>query len=245
MAFIRKRANGMLSLTFFWKGKRCIKALGSTSENEAKKVKKDVEDQLARIRRGQSPKATRLLAQGIPIVDVIFGSPEVTTLLASTTDDNPLTLADLADGFLDHLKTTGGHDQQSNSKLWLHRVRDYFKDDKRVMTLTPDELSQYSKKREKSVGSTSIKKELTCLKAAITWAVNNRHLPSTPINRWPTIKTQRQKRFEWKSDIDEMIASQKFTKRAEREAFLKEMKMRMVLTKADNRAACATTPQRA
>jgi hypothetical protein len=47
----------MLSLTFFWKGKRYIKALGTTSENEAKKVKKDVEDQLARIRRGQSHKA--------------------------------------------------------------------------------------------------------------------------------------------------------------------------------------------
>jgi predicted GIY-YIG superfamily endonuclease len=58
MAFIRKRANGMLSLDFCWKGKRYIKALGTTNENEAKKVKKAVEDQLARIRRGHATRSS-------------------------------------------------------------------------------------------------------------------------------------------------------------------------------------------
>jgi integrase len=233
MAFIRERSNGMLSLDFCWKGKRYIKALQTTDEREAKKIKKKTEDQLSRIRRGQSIQATRLLAEGISIVDVLFGSPQVTMRLGSTSDDNPLTLADLADGYLVHLKATVGPDQQYNSKLWLQRLRDFWGDEKRVMTLTPDDLGKYQEDRAESVGSTSIKKELTSLKGAITWAVNNRVLPSSPINRWPTIKTQRQKRFEWKSDIDAKIASQTFTKKAEREAFLKEMKMRMVLTQKD------------
>jgi hypothetical protein len=70
------------------------------------------------------------------------------------------------------------------------------------MTLTPDDLEQYSKHRAKSVGGTSIKKELGGLKGALTWGIDNKLIPSSPINRWPAIKTKRQKPFEWKSDID-------------------------------------------
>ena len=97
MAAIKKRAKGKLSLTFWWKGKQQIKALGTDDPQEAERIKKDAEEQLASIRRGESAVASRLLAEGISIVDVLFGSPEVTARLGNPTDDNPLTLAELLD----------------------------------------------------------------------------------------------------------------------------------------------------
>ncbi|MCP4594828.1 MAG: site-specific integrase [bacterium] len=233
MAFLRKRASGNYALSFKWKGKSHIKALGTNDEQAAQAIKKDADEQLARIRRGESAVASRLLAEGISIVDVLFGSPEVTAKLGTATEDNPLTMAELLDGYLARLKSTVGSDQQYNTNLWLKRIRDFFGEDRRVMTLTPDELEQYHKHRAKSVGGTSIKKELGSLKAALTWGIDNKLIPSNPINRWPAIKTQRQKRFEWKSDIDALIASHTFKNSAEREAFLNEMKLRMVLTQKD------------
>ena len=232
-ASLRKRTNGKYSLDFRWKGKPHIKALGTDDLQEAEQIRKDADEQLARIRRGESAVASRLLAEGISIVDVLFGSPEVTAKLGSATEDNPLTLAELADGYLSRLKSTVGSDQYYNTNLWRKRIRDFFGEDRRVMTLTPDELQQYHKHRAKSVGGTSIKKELGSLKAALTWGTDNKLIPSSPINRWPAIKTQRQKHFEWKSDIDALIASHTFKNNAEREAFLKEMKTRIVLTQKD------------
>ena len=46
MAFLRKRESGNYSLSVKWKGKSCIKALGSDNEQEANQIKKDAEDQL-------------------------------------------------------------------------------------------------------------------------------------------------------------------------------------------------------
>ncbi|NOX58379.1 MAG: hypothetical protein GXP29_05900, partial [Planctomycetes bacterium] len=233
MASLRKRANGKYSLDFRWKGGPHIKALGTDNLHEAERIKKDAEEQLTRIRRGESAVASKLLSEGTSIVDVLFGSPEVTAKLGHATDDNPLTIADLVDGYLAHLKSNVGFDQHYNTNLWLKRICEFFGDDKRVMPLTPDELEQYQKHRSKSVGGTSIKKELGSLKAALTWAIDNKLIPSNPINRWPVIKTQRQKHFEWKSDIDAVIASHTFKNNAERETFLKEMKTRIVLTQKD------------
>jgi hypothetical protein len=74
MASIKKRNNGNLSLVFRWQGKQWIKALGTTDEKEAEQIKKDAGAQLDRIRQGESPLAARLLADGISITDVLFGS---------------------------------------------------------------------------------------------------------------------------------------------------------------------------
>ena len=53
MAFLRKRPGGNYSLSFKWKGKSYIKALGTEDEQVANQIKQEAEDQLARIRRGQ------------------------------------------------------------------------------------------------------------------------------------------------------------------------------------------------
>ena len=58
MAFLRKRANGMYSLAFWWKGKIYIKALGTDDEQAANEIKKDAEEQLTRIRRGETALAS-------------------------------------------------------------------------------------------------------------------------------------------------------------------------------------------
>ena len=74
MAFLRKRESGNYSLSFKWKGKSYIKALGTDNEQEANQIRKDAEDQLQRIRNGQSALASKLLADGHCIIDVLFGS---------------------------------------------------------------------------------------------------------------------------------------------------------------------------
>jgi hypothetical protein len=93
MAFVRKRGDSY-SLTIKWKGKSYIKALKTADEREAEQIKEDAEAQLDRIRQGKSPIAARLLADGISIVDVLFGSPEVALRLGKEPgNDNPLPLA--------------------------------------------------------------------------------------------------------------------------------------------------------
>ncbi len=87
MASLRKRANDNFSLVFWWKGKQHIKSLGTPNEQEANQIKKDAEDQLARIRNGRSALASKLLADGHSITDVLFGSDEIAHLVDSTTDD--------------------------------------------------------------------------------------------------------------------------------------------------------------
>jgi hypothetical protein len=58
MAFLRKRASGDYSLSFKWKGKSYIKALGTDDEQAANEIKQEAEDQLARIRKGESALAS-------------------------------------------------------------------------------------------------------------------------------------------------------------------------------------------
>ena len=119
MAFLRLRG-GKYSLTFKWKGKTHIKALGTDNEAEAKQIKQDAEDQLARIRKGKSALASKLLADGHPILDVLFGSPKIRHLLAKPADDNPLALSQLRDAFIDHLRTgdrTPGHVEGTCSRF--------------------------------------------------------------------------------------------------------------------------------
>ena len=55
----------------------CVRWLGTKDLAEAEQVKKDAEDQLARIRSGESAIASKLLADGHTIVDVLFGSEEI------------------------------------------------------------------------------------------------------------------------------------------------------------------------
>ncbi|MDM8005291.1 MAG: hypothetical protein QUV05_03945, partial [Phycisphaerae bacterium] len=168
MAFIRKRANGQLSLVFWWQGKSWIKALGTTDEKEAEQTKKDAEAQLNRIRQGKSPLAARLLADGIPITDVLFGSPEV-ALRISKEDGNesPLPLGELIKAYLAGLPGSVSPEHRYTIELWLKHVREFLGDDRPIMSLTTADLEAYRKKRVGPGGenTVSLKKELTYLKS--------------------------------------------------------------------------------
>ncbi|MCH7702890.1 MAG: site-specific integrase [Planctomycetes bacterium] len=234
--------NGIYNIKLHWKAsgerkqKPYTRSLRTTDLQTAERIRRDVEDQLERINSGRSPVASKLLADGFSIIAVLFGSPEVATRLDGESDHNPLAIGYLCDGYLAQLKTIVGFDQHYNTELWLKRARDLFGEDRRVMSLAGDDLTAYAQERALSVGNTSIKKEVGSLKAAIRWAIDEKLLSSNPIRRWPTLKTQRQKHFLWKSDIDAVIAEHELKSDAERADFLGEMKLRLVLTQEDMKA---------
>ena len=125
MAFLRKRASGNYALSWKWKGKSYIKGLGTKDLAEAERIKQDAQDQRARIRSGESALASKLLADGHSIVDVLFGSEEIGHLIASPTDDNPLTLSQLKAAFVDALEATGrtpGHIEGTRGHLDLRML---------------------------------------------------------------------------------------------------------------------------
>ena len=149
MAFLRKRAGGKYSLSFWWKGKTHMKALGTDNLQEAERIKQDAEEQLGRIRRGDSAVASRLLAEGYSIVDVLFGSEETGHLIPATCDDNPLTLSQLRDAFIDNLKATDrtrGHIEGTRVHL-DHFIR--VLGDVRMMSLTDADMTAFQKTRAK------------------------------------------------------------------------------------------------
>lgn len=163
MAFLRKRANGMYSLSFWWKGKTYIKALGTDDEQVANEIKKDAEEQLNRIRRGESALASKLLADGHSIVDVLFGSEKIAHLINSPSDDNPLTLSELKTAFMDYLTATdrtAGHIEGTRIHL-DHFIR--VLGDVRVMSLTDADMAAFHKTRanERSARRSTTKKKVT------------------------------------------------------------------------------------
>ena len=149
MVFLRNRTNGNYSLSFWWKGKACIKALGTDDVQTANQIKLDAEDQIARIRSGESALASKLLADGHSITDVLFGSEQIGHLIASPADDNPLTLSQLKEAFIDNLNATGrtpGHVEGTQIHL-DHFIRVF--GDVRVMALTDADMTAFQNKRGK------------------------------------------------------------------------------------------------
>jgi hypothetical protein len=59
MGYVRKRANGQLAFVFSWKGTKHTKGLGTTDEGEAEAIRKEANEQLDRIRRGESALASQ------------------------------------------------------------------------------------------------------------------------------------------------------------------------------------------
>jgi len=157
MAFLRKRASGNYALSWKWKGKSYIKGLGTKDPTEAERIKQDAVDQLARIRSGESALASKLLADGHSIVDVLFGSEAIGHLIASPADDNPLTLSQLKEAFIDNLKATErtpGHIDGTRGHL-DHFIR--VLGDMRVMSLTDADMTAFQNKRARE--TTARKKE--------------------------------------------------------------------------------------
>ena len=149
MAFLRKRASGNYALAWKWKGKPYIKGLGTKVLAEAEQIERDAVDQIARIRSGDSALASKLLADGHSIVDVLFGSEEIGHLIASPADDNPLTLSQLKEAFIDNLKATSrtpGHIDGTRGHL-DHFIR--VLGDVRVMSLTDADMTAFQNQRGK------------------------------------------------------------------------------------------------
>lgn len=149
MGYVRKRANGQLAFVFSWKGTKHTKALGTTDEQEADSIRQDANEQLDRIRRGESALASKLLADGHSIMDVLFGSEKIAHLINSPSDDNPLTLSELKTMFMDQLTATdrtAGHVEGTRIHL-DHFIR--VLGDIRVMSLTDADMTNFQKKRTK------------------------------------------------------------------------------------------------
>jgi len=181
MGFIRKRANGTLAYVFMWKGKRHTKNLGTTEEKEADNLRRDADEQLNRIRKGRSALASKLLADGHSIMDVLFGSDQTAHLLPAKSDDNPLTLSQLRDRFLKYLQAGGrsaGHLEGTTVHL-DHFIR--ILGDRRVASLTDSDLMVFRDKRAKENGSggrkvspDTIRADFKSLMSAVNWAMKGK-----------------------------------------------------------------------
>ena len=63
MGYIRTRANGQLAFVFSWRGKKHTKGLGTTAEQAAEHIRQDANEQLDRIRKGESALASKLIVR--------------------------------------------------------------------------------------------------------------------------------------------------------------------------------------
>jgi hypothetical protein len=163
------------------KENRTSKGLGTKDLAQAEQIKQDAVDQLARIRSGGSALASKLLADGHSIVDVLFGSEEIGHLLASPADDNPLTISELKAAFIDNLNATGrtpGHIEGT----WVHS--DHFirvLGDVRVMSLQDSDMLVFKKSREnekttskRKVSQGTIRSDFKSLRSAVNWAMSRK-----------------------------------------------------------------------
>ena len=145
MAFLRKRTSGNYAHSWKWKGQSYIKGLGTKDLAEAEQIRQDAVGQLARIRREESALASKLLADGHSIVEVLFGSEEIGHLIASPADDNPLNISQLKAAFIDNRKATSrtpGHIDGTRGHLdQFIRVLG----DMRVMSLTNADMTAFHK----------------------------------------------------------------------------------------------------
>jgi integrase len=226
MAFLRKRASGNYALSWKWKGKSYIKGLGTKDLAEAEQIQLDAVDQLARIRSGESALASKLLADGHSIVDVLFGSEEIGHLIASPSDDNPLTLSQLKAAFVDALEATGrtpGHIDGTRGHL-DHFIR--ILGDVRVMSLTDADMAAFQNKRGKEntpskrhVSQGTIRSDFKSFKSAVNWAMNRKppllaecpftipKIAATTVKPFlPTEEIQRILESAGKDEQDEMLA---------------------------------------
>jgi|GEM_PF-6640202 len=181
MGYVRKRANGQLAFVFSWKGKKHAKALGTTEEQEADSIRREANEQLARIRRGESALASKLLADGHNILDVLFGSEKIAHLIDPPADDNPLILSELKAAFIDNLKATDrtpGHIEGTRVHL-DHFIR--VLGDVRLMSLADADMTAFQKRRAKEktpskrlVSRGTIRSDFKSLRSAVNWAMTRK-----------------------------------------------------------------------
>ena len=207
MAFLRLRA-GKYSLVFKWKGKVYTKAIGTDDENEAERIRQDAEEQLRRIRKGESAMASKLLADGLSMLDVLFGSEKTGHLLTKSIDENPLTLSQLRDAFTDHLRAsdrTPGHIETTRVHF-DHFIR--ILGDAQVMSLSDADMAEFKRRREKQkVSQGTIRADFKGLKSAVNWALQRKPplLTTCPFTI-PSVAARTVRPFLPTEEIDRLLA---------------------------------------
>ena len=230
MASLKKRGR-YFSVLFYWEGEQVTKPLRLENQDEAERVRQRVELALDGLRRGRFPKASRLLAAGHDIRDIIFPSEKTAHLLdddVSADDGNPLRVSQLAEDYVKHLavETSDGHRRRVESKL-RHLTK--ITDDARVTTLSADGFDEYIKRRRKSrVMPDTLKGEIATIRAMLNWAVQTRRIDKLPVERFPNVKTSGGDPFLFKADIERIISEQSRTRKE-----IADLGRRMVLNSQD------------
>ena len=109
---------------------------------------------------------------------MLFGSEEIGHLIASPSDDNPLTLSELKEAFIDNLNATGrtpGHVEGTRVHL-DHFIR--VLGDVRVMSLQDSDMLAFKKSRgnenttsNRKVSQGTIRSDFKSLRSAVNWAM--------------------------------------------------------------------------
>jgi len=213
VASLKKRGR-FFSVQFWWDGKQYIKPLRLEDETEAERVKGSVEAAIEGLKRGRFPKASRLLADGYDIRDIIFPSQKTGHLLdgdVSADDGNPLTVPQLKDAYGQHLQNHVAYGTRRRTLSKLGHVVELF-GDRRVTTLDADALDEYITHRMKAkVKPLTINGELSSIRAMLNWAVETKRISDSPVAKYPMVKTDEPDPFLFKKDIERIIANEKLS----------------------------------
>ncbi len=215
MASLKKRGRKCL-IQFYWRGKQRTKSLGVTTPANAQRCKADVESALDAIRHGRIPSASRLLEDGVDILDIVFPNEKTAHLLkVNGSDDgkrngvrpgNSPAVRDLVTTCVGHLKSneSDGHWRRVKSRL-SHFVN--FAGGMSVARLDGDSLDEFlAGRKSDGVRDETRKNEMASIRAMLNWAVEKGRIESTPITKFPIVKTDDGDPFLFKADIDRMIA---------------------------------------
>jgi len=215
LASLKKRGK-FFSVQFWWKSKQYIKPLRLEDKAEAERVKANIETAIDGLKHGRFPKASKLLAEGYDILDIIFPGEKTAHLLdsdATADDGNPLTISQLKDAYGQHLKNhvAYGTRRRTLSKL-AHIVKLY--GDRRVTTVGIDSLDGYiTHRKTKTVKPLTINGEMSSIRAMFNWAVETRRISESPIGKFPTLKIDDPDPFLFKKDIERIIANENLSEK--------------------------------
>lgn len=213
MASLKKRGK-FFSVQFWWDGKQYIKPLRLEDETEAERVRASVETAIDGLKRGRFPKASKLLADGYDIRDIIFPSQKTAHLLdgdVAADDGNPLTVTQLKDAYGKYLENHVAYGTRRRTLSKLGHIVELH-GDRRVTTLDADALDGYIAHRKKAkVKPLTVNGEMSSIRAMLNWAVETKRISDSPVCKYPMLKTDDPDPLLFKTDIERIIANEKLS----------------------------------
>lgn len=231
MASLKKRGR-IFWVYFWWEGKQYAKSLQVAAKDDAERIKRRVETAIKGLKRGQFPNASKLIADGFDIRDIIFPNHKTAHLLeggASADDGNPLTISQLRDDYKEYLQNHVTYGTRRRTLSRIARLVE-LRGECRVAQFSLDVLEQYISARKKSKASAqTINGELSDVRAMMNWAVTTKRISESPISKYPMLKIDDPDPFLFKADLDKLIDDGRLdTKTAK-----KLRKKRMILSPHD------------